>query len=78
LVGNGFDPHLNRSESLDLDHRLGEGLRGFLGQVVTDAALLSTYKFFLEFARAKRIPNSSGANAAIVLPCQSTGKDSLK
>src|SRR5215467_15748015 len=30
---------LHRSEAIDVGYRLGEGLRGFLGQVVPDAAL---------------------------------------
>ena len=30
---------MNRSEPLDVEHRLGESLRGFLGQIVADAAL---------------------------------------
>jgi hypothetical protein len=69
----------NRSESFDVDHRLGEGLRGFLGQVVTDAALLPAYEFHLKFARARNaIRHSAGANAVIVLPSQRTGKGSLK
>jgi hypothetical protein len=78
LVANRFDRHLNRSESFDVDHRLGEGLRGFLGQV-TDAALLSAYKLYLKFARARNaIRHSAGANAVIVLPGQRIGKDSPK
>jgi hypothetical protein len=79
LVANGFDRHLNRLELFDVDHRLGEGLRGFLGQVVTDAALLSADKFYLKFARARNaIGHSAGANAVIVLPGRRIGKDSLK
>ena len=30
---------MDRSEPLDVEHRLGEGPRGFLGQVVADPAL---------------------------------------